>query len=243
MLFSFSATAAAQVLYLPNNENFGTAYCINLQTGEVVPDCDVTLANGVYFVQNQHNHNSPAPPVSSVIPLSGNTGCCGLPVAIRTTKVGQVEWLAVCADYCSVTDIYVGYPDLVELTSGSNWVLIGQTSSHPINHFGTPPTVNGIKAVASQYRSEYPQYPVIAINDIALPLAGIFDLNRNWQGPHFSHRQGKAVDIRGNGGPNSVPKIPSVQARFREICLEKGATRALHESIGTTNEHFHCQWP
>ena len=134
------------------------------------------------------------------------------------------------------------YTDLVRLLPGKDWVLIGATPYHPFNHYGTPKAVRGIQAVAKQYHSEHPQYDVIAINDIGLPLGGIFDLNGNWRGPHFSHSRGNAVDIRGNGRPNSVKRMPAVQKRFKEICMENGAWRALHESQGTTNEHFHCEW-
>jgi hypothetical protein len=106
-----------------------------------------------------------------------------------------------------------------------------------------------MQAVAERYHYEYESYPIIAINDLAVGRdgsggkGGIFDLNRNWGPPHYRHSRGTAVDVRGNGGPNSVPRIPEVQARFLEICQEWGATYVRHEDIGTENEHFHCEWP
>ena len=178
-----------------------------------------------------------------MFPTWGNTGIFGLPVLISTTQVGQIEGVWVCADYCTFTDFFVAYTPRIPLLSGNDWVRIGATTSHPVNHFGTVATVLGIMAVASQYHSDYPAYDVIAINDIGLVMGGIFDLNKNWAGPHFNHSRGKAVDIRGNGLPNSVQRIPSVQERFMEICEDYGASLVLHESQGTSNEHFHCEWP
>ena len=86
-------------------------------------------------------------------------------------------------------------------------------------------------------------YDVIGINDMSLVVGGVFDLNNNWSPPHSNHSRGKAADIRGNGNANSVPRIPDVQNRFMDICRGYGATIVLHEFIGTSNEHFHCEWP
>jgi hypothetical protein len=238
----FLPNTYAELLYNPETTNLAYAYCVN-SAGEVVPNCDVTLSNGYYFSTAQHNHTNASRPVSTLMPTAGNTGSVGLPVLISTTQVGQVEGVFVCADLCSVTIVYVGYFDFADLASGSNYVLIGATTIHPNNHWGTSATLTGIQNVASTYHSEYPANAVIAINDIGLPIGGIFDLNENWVGPHDSHGPGRAVDVRGNGRTNSVPRIPAVQSRFREICKLKGATLALHEAVGTTNEHFHCQWP
>ena len=168
-----------------------------------------------------------------------------LPVLLYTTNVGQFEqiWVCIYGGACRRHDYVVRYGPFTSLLPGSDWVLIGATDSHPLNHYGRYSTIGAIKAVASQYHAEYPDYDVIAINDISLPLGGIFDLNRNWRGPHYQHSRGKAVDIHGNERPNSVPRIASVQARLMQICRIHGASIVLHESRGTYNEHFHCEWP
>ena len=241
LLFS-AANSHAALFYKPETSNLAYAYCFN-SAGQIVHNCNVTLSVGYYFSTAQHNHTNTSRPVSTVTPAAGNTGTTGLPVILKTTRVGQIEGVVVCADLCTVTAVSVGYTDLTELTGGANWVLIGATTIHPNNHWGTSTTITGIKNVAAQYRSEYATYPVIAINDIALPIGGIFDLNANWAPPHASHSRGTAVDIRGNGRPNSVPRVAAVQQRFMAICKEKGAVQALHEGKGTVNEHFHCRWP
>jgi len=241
-LLLLSSQAHAQFTFQPQSVNAVYAYCFNFN-GEVVPNCNVTINNGYYFVPTQHNHDSPPPPLSTILPASGNTGASGLLVLIGTTHVGQIEGAVVCADLCTVTDYIVAWNDFFALSGGGNYVLIGATTSHPDNHNGTAAALIGIQQTANQYLSEFPTNPVIAINDIALPLGGQFDLNRDWAAPHASHGRGKAIDIRGNGGPNSVPQVAAVQQRFREICQSNGASVTIHESVGTTNEHFHCQWP
>src|SRR5687767_11445275 len=117
-LLLFSSQARAQFFFQPQSANVVFAYCFN-QAGEVVPNCNVTISNGYYFVPVQHNHTVPSPPLSVILPASGNTGTSGLPVLIGTTQVGQVEAAIVCADLCTITDYYVGYFDLLELTSGT----------------------------------------------------------------------------------------------------------------------------
>jgi len=63
----------------------------------------------------------------------------------------------------------------------------------------------GIWYTAVAFLNANPGQGKIAVNDMSLPYGGIFDLNQNWQGPHFSHSQGTAVDVRGNGGLYSIP--------------------------------------
>jgi hypothetical protein len=240
--FTVLPGAHAQFVFQPETSNPVFAYCFN-QSGQVVHNCNVSILNGYYFTPIQHNHDNPTPPLSAIVPSAGNTGTTGLPVLINTTRVGQIEGAIVCADFCTITDYYSAYSDLVQLLEGSNWILIGATTAHPVNHLGTPAAITGIQSVAAQYRTEFPDQPVIAINDIGLPLGGIFDLNSNWNTPHGSHGRGRAADVRGNGGPNSIPRVAAIQQRFQAICTEQGATLALHEGAGGTNEHFHCQWP
>ncbi len=237
-----SPFAEAQLLFAPSSTNTVYAYCVN-QYGQIVTYCNVSLYNGYYSYTGGHNHENSSHIWSGLYPYAGNTGCCGLQVQVYTTSVGQVEWIDTCADVCSTTDFTVGYGDLYVYGGGDAWVLIGQTPTHPDNHWSIVATNNGMQGVAVQYHNEYPNYDVIGINDMALPVGGVFDLNSDWSPPHSNHGRGKAADNRGNGAANSVPRIPDVQNRFMDICRGYGATIVLHESIGTNNEHFHCEWP
>ena len=224
-----ATSPCAQFVFEPKSSNLVFVYCFD-DRYRIVPYCDVVLRNFSYYTWIHSHFFLPRPPVSQLAPRTGNTGILGLPVFVRTTKVGQDEGIDACASRCTRARVRVAYGDLRWLGSGSN-------------HYGTASTLRGIRGVAAQYRSEFPDYDVIGINDIALPYGGIFDLNRDWSAPHHNHSRGKAVDVRGNGRPNSVRRSAEVQRRFREICLLNGARRVLHEDRGSNNEHFHVEWP
>lgn len=243
LLLLASLPARAQFVFEPQTTNPVVAFCFDPVTGQVVNNCNVTLQSITYFTPPQHNHTNPPPPSSALVPSAGNTGTMGLPVNIVTTVVGQLESAFVCASFCTFTDYAVIYNDLFQVAPSGNYVFIGEKTEHPNNHFGTSPAISAIQVTALLYRQEFPASPVIALNDMSLPLGGKFDLNFTWTtGSHANHSRGFAVDVRGNGGPNSIPRITAVQERFEQLCTQTGAIVVLHESIGTSFEHFHCQW-
>lgn len=69
--------------------------------------------------------------------------------------------------------------------SGDGYVLVGQFSTgdppvqsvHYQNHFGMPLLVGNVKKLASRYFSQTGQ--ALQINDMSLPLGGLFDINNN----------------------------------------------------------------
>ena len=86
----------------------------------------------------------------------------------------------------------------------------------------------------------YPSQGKIAVNDMALPFGGIFDVDQDWETPHITHSRGKAVDVRGNTESLAIPT--SQQQEFVEICEDKGAIEAIAHGSGS-NRHIHCRWP
>jgi len=145
----------------------------------------------------------------------------GLSVNIVTTVVGQLESAFICADFCTFNDYAVIYNDLFQVQPNANYVFVGATTAHPNNHFGTSPAISATQVVAILYHQEFPALPIIALNDMALPLGGKFDLNLTWtSGSHAQHSRGFAVDVRGNGGPNSIPRDLAVQNRFEQLCAQ-----------------------
>jgi hypothetical protein len=96
-------------------------------------------------------------------------------------------------------------------------------------------------------RKEYP--PVLHLNDASLPWGGVYDICARpgactengivaWYGPHAEHRRGSVVDVRANGSDGSIPAIN--KKRFKSF-LENAGVPYLHESQGSTNEHFHIR--
>ncbi|GAB4536926.1 MAG: hypothetical protein Fur0020_05270 [Thermodesulfovibrionia bacterium] len=89
--------------------------------------------------------------------------------------------------------VNVRVPRLVALGGGDTYRLTGGTSTHPNNHYGTPETNARIRAMARDYFEA--TGIAIGINDMSLPLGGLFDIYGNWSPPHKLHRLGKSVDV------------------------------------------------
>ena len=93
---------------------------------------------------------------------------------------------------------------------------------------------------AVEFLAQHPSQGKIAVNDMALPFGGIFDINQNWGPLHSQHSRGKAVDVRGNGALYSIPS--NLQPEFTDTCDDKGAVESIIRGSGS-NRHIHCRWP
>jgi hypothetical protein len=96
-------------------------------------------------------------------------------------------------------------PALVSLGEGTDYRLVGGTSSHhgptaytqeDKNHFGTDRTIANIVRIANDWHRDFPNEMILHINDISLPFGGKFDINGRWYWKHQTHREGKDVDVR-----------------------------------------------
>ncbi len=186
------------------------------------------------------------------------------------TRIAQTETIRACAagGGCSDVSMIVRRPNLQQLWAGWAHVMIGATPIYPYNHFyQTGAHADAIKVV-EQYAIEYKDLTVptvpelwepVGVNDSSLPTGGVFDICATnsgclpnpqnpagganpWSGPHQSgsHDIGEAFDVRANNGVNNIIPSLTVKDRFRQICRERGFPIALHESIGSSNEHIHC---
>ena len=163
-------------------------------------------------------------------------------IAYSATQVGQVESIIVCAQFCSATDVYVGFQGYGALTATANMTLIGANSVHPLNHFATPNTLAAINLIVNAYALGYGTasgYQVVGVNDISLTGGGMFDLHQDWTVPHNQHNYGLAVDFRANNKPNSV--LPEAYNTFIQHCRNVGLGRLAYlELPGTSEQHIHC---
>ena len=95
-------------------------------------------------------------------------------------------------------------------TADGPFVLSGQTTAHPANHFGTAIAVERIKSIAEAYLDSQPSCkdpairptcPKLKINDLSLVRGGVYDINKQWFGDntsgngHWGHRTGTEADI------------------------------------------------
>jgi hypothetical protein len=78
---------------------------------------------------------------------------------------------------------------------------------------------------------------------LSLEGGGIFDINANWQSPHWYHSAGNSVDFRcqlNHPESNSIIYVDPVIQRFLRICEENQLEYARRRDQGTPNEHVHC---
>lgn len=140
----------------------------------------------------------------------------------------------------AVNAIRVGAePAPFEWIGTGNFILVGDTSSHPYNHYGKGPFLDSLKQLALDYGGRWNRN--LAYNDSSLEWGGIFDINANWSPPHSTHREGTNQDVRANGGPSSIPFDAAIRQWFVERVTQLFGQTPLHESVGTTNEHYHIR--
>ena len=86
------------------------------------------------------------------------------------------------------------------------------------NHWGAPLTLRGIDSIAAIYHREFPEDPILWINDISLPMGGRFDIYGQWAGNayHQYHRFGKDVDVDRTSMPAEN------EEEFVRVCLDNG---------------------
>jgi hypothetical protein len=97
--------------------------------------------------------------------------------------------------------INVGIGELTRLEdSGEHHVVMrGGTTTHPEGTYGKSDNINRLKEIAKEYFDRTDRK--LSINDISLPMGGLFDYKNNWATPHKEHRTGTDVDInRTDGG-------------------------------------------
>ncbi|MBI4823996.1 MAG: hypothetical protein HY805_07200 [Nitrospirae bacterium] len=127
---------------------------------------------------------------------------------------------------------------------GGNYRLTGQTTFHPVNHYGTYYTVVNTRLIAEDFYEQ--SKATLGINDMSLIWGGGFDIYGRWlediTSPkcrqkgygHCSHRKGTSVDIdRSALGPKGYIRVDKIQ--IKKIC-EKNGGRLVEEAT------IHCEF-
>jgi Calx-beta domain len=135
--------------------------------------------------------------------------------------------------------IKVKIDSLQDLTANaaSNFILIGWTTPHPLNHFGTPQLNQALIELADKYATTFPGSR-LEYNDMSLRFGGLFDSDKEkpWRKPHAEHRLGLNLDLRVQRN-NAVP--PDRRLKLRQL-IHKGTLGILiHPEGGETPAHWH----
>jgi hypothetical protein len=184
--------------------------CINLQTGYRHPNSAFTITEHEYTPNSGgHNHDDANRPTGSWYPLSGNSGSDGWwETSYDPSEIGGEETFRLhcqppnLSGSSAVWTIFLEFPNLMPLTTGTNYELVGSTSTHFDSHYGEKATLNAIENLANDMASRYPGLK-LRINDMSLEYGGLFDLPADWtrrstdktKNGHGSHRFGIDVDI------------------------------------------------
>jgi hypothetical protein len=148
---------------------------------------------------------------------------------------------------------------LYALTEADGSVIGARPDWHTDNHNMTSAAADALWRLAARYRFENkfqqgagatPRN--LYLNDASLPWGGVYDICARtgacgsataWQPPHHEHRRGTVVDVRANRATGAIPSgdIKLLFKRMLDEEARKSGISFLHESPGTTNEHFHIR--
>lgn len=167
-------------------------------------------------------------------PAIGNSGSDGILESTYTApEVSGVVNIAVngvtngqpTSQFSSTIAIMIA--GLQDLGSGANYNLVGQTTSHTSNHFGTSGFNSTLVQVANRYAAAF-SGSKLNYNDMSLVWGGLFDIGAGWATPHKSHRFGQDIDIG---------LVPATQrAKLQSIIKAAGIKTILQEG-----NHWHLR--
>ncbi len=164
--------------------------------------CTVNLEVAPVDNSGGHNHDGSIPKGTLSMPsitIPGGITAGSVSAGIyRSSEVSGEEKIVarVNGEKKGEAMIRVRVPGFLELGEGDGYTLIGHTSTHPQNHFGTENSLFTLLDIADAYYAG--GKGTLRINDISLIWGGLFDYevaNTPWRPPHRSHRTGRNVDV------------------------------------------------
>jgi hypothetical protein len=234
--------------------------------GDFVSDTEIRIEPHVIAFSGGHNHDDLSRDKDFPGELTGiqadnnaiigNTGSTGYIFTFSApAPAGSHILLASCIDIecpqSGADRIFVGFSGLEELDDPVDpkgdllYSLIGETTTHPKNHYLKQNNVYKALIIASIYRNMHPGSPILRYNDGSIQWGGRFDVspvNHPWLAPHVTHRNGEDLDVRANPEVNPGTAIPEDNFdSFREIVNIVGASASIH-SKGSSNQHFHINF-
>lgn len=120
-----------------------------------------------------------------------------------------------------------------------SYQLVGETGSHPTNHYGTFSAVVRVQEICTEFYNATGGLRA-GVNDMSLPLGGLFDIgppNGNfWQSPHTLHRRGLNADM-----PFQYLGTLEQREMFRQIASAKNGSPEAHPP--NAPNHWHLGFP
>jgi hypothetical protein len=110
-----------------------------------------------------------------------------------------------------------------------------QTSRHFESFYGLPKLKEAVEQIAATMWQQ--TGILLRVNDMSLPLGGLFDIDNNWTTDHKTHRVGRHVDIGFRGVRNAVC------AEYDRRLLQREIFRATTRDAVIESNHFHAYIP
>jgi hypothetical protein len=224
-----TSTVGAGVQTLPLVVN-----CFDLFTGQILPNCNVTISHQPTPNSGGHNHHSASRPKGTFQPSSGSTGTSGLATTYTSPEVSGVIEVTITGTTAQGQPVIPGFATigveiggLATLSAGTNYDLIGATGTHPDNHYGTAGMNGSLVTLADSYAAAFTGGR-LAYNDMSLVTGGLFDISAGWSRPHSSHRFGTDVDLRLVAAAN--------RRRLRQLITAAGISQTIVEG-----DHWHLR--
>jgi len=233
--------------------------------GQVLPNYEVRMTVEANANVSGHQHSDP--PTGTIvsdlsikppIPVDRCFGYCQLQYVVPEISgdFGITAALALNPSNNDVETIHVTISspavNCLQPITGSNLVLTGSygqvrcdgssvvQSKHSDNHWGQSVLARYIPQIGDQWFDVYSLQ--IRLNDISLPLGGLFDIDNNWAPPHVSHRLGYNADVEWNvgAGPSCRPLTLIEREILRRTILGVTHNWPFVEGTNSTGgPHFH----
>lgn len=230
------------------------------QNNQLVPNVGVKIEAEVIANTGGHKHHDSQRPKGKLNnqdppTVTGSTGAGGFSFTFNApAPAGDHTLKASCTGGKTCTQqgpdrVWVGVKDLVALYGAPFYVLTGSDAVHPDNHYLTNSALEQVIWLAQLYRGDFPNDPVLYLNDASLERGGMFDIQHPgrgttwWTTPHKTHRFGVEIDIRANPQINPGTAIPAANfLAFEDLARELGATlcpKTGPSYVNTSNQHYH----
>lgn len=178
-------------------------------------------------------HSHSGGPVGSVSPQSFTLGKYpqNIPVVFRAPDAsGRVDLTArFSSGSPSEITVYnnVLVSGLLALGQSTRLSLVGTTTTHPSNHWGTGAMCGGLAELGRHFHEKFKK--PIFVNDMSLEIGGLFDHKATFAPPHQLHRDGRHVDLN----------YSSMNKKERDFFKATAESLGFRVEIHPDPEHWH----
>jgi hypothetical protein len=207
-----------------------------LTSGQNVTLSVVATENGE-FDAGGHVTHAGVRPVGTLSRTSGTTDQNGVFTATYTAPIfgGGHSIRATMNGVTKEVGIGVFIDGLSLLGAGDDYDLVGETTTHPINHFGTATAIANLPLIASDYLAMFPGSAKLRFNDMSVSQGGKFEIAGDWgNGSHAEHRVGRNCDV---GSSN----VPTNRWQALNLIFLSNKVASVNDETASAN-HWHLRF-